>query len=164
VQRHQHTGPGLPSTSDPGLALTRALRTVHQRASHADLFRDVSRSPAPPITSRRARLDALIVPASRPAAHLQPLLKLATRLRVHLVILCSKQARADQVAKLVASKRGANSLIVQMPDVWKHAGLPTRTSAAEFQDASAHRRSGLSLKRNIGLLLARLHGWSKSLS
>jgi hypothetical protein len=80
--------------------------------------------------SRRGCLDALIVPASRPAECLKPLLKLATSLSVPLIILCSKNARADQadqVEELVARKRGAKSLIVQMPDSWQHAGLPART-------------------------------------
>jgi len=147
--------------SEPGIALIPALNTVQQLTSHADLFQDVSRSPAPPASSRRGSLDAVIVPASRPAEHLEPLLQLATSLSVPVVILCSKKARADQVEKLVATKRGARSLIVQMPDPWTYSGLPARTSAAEFQHASAHRGSGLSRKRNLGLLLARLHGWNK---
>ena len=48
-----------------------------------------------------------------------------------------------------------------IPDKWKHPRLPTRTSAHEFQRANANRESDLSAKRNLGLLLARLHGWNK---
>jgi hypothetical protein len=67
----------------------------------------------------------------------------------------------EDVAKGVARTPGARSLIVQIPDGWKHTRFPTRTSVHDFQEASAHRASDLSAKRNIGLLLARLHGWSK---
>jgi hypothetical protein len=65
------------------------------------------------------------------------------------------------VARRVARTPGARSLIVPIPDNWKHPKFPTRTSAAEFKDANAGRESDLSAKRNLGLLLARLHGWSK---
>ena len=159
--------------SGAGIASSRPLNVVEQLPSHRGLFKDLSQSPAPTHGSRRGRLDALIVPASRPAEHLEPLInsatgpsqmsiiELGTFLNVPLVILCSKEARAEQVEKLVARTKGARALIVQMPDLWNYAGLPTRTSAAEFQKASAHRGSSLSGKRNLGLLLARLHGWNK---
>jgi hypothetical protein len=142
-------------------ASNRSLRRVEQRASHAHLSQDVSRSPAPPVTSRRARLDAIIVPASRPASFLQPAIYLAAYLGVLLVVLCSKQTKGDQVAKRVARTPGARALIVSIPNKWKHAGFPTRTSAIEFQKANANRESDLSAKRNVALLLARLHGWNK---
>jgi hypothetical protein len=147
--------------SGASIASSRPPNTVEQLPSHAHLFKDVSGSPAPPLRSRLGRLDAMIVPASRPAEHLKPLINLANFLSVPLVILCSKEARADQVATLAAGTHGTRSLIVQMPETWRHPGLPSNTSAAEFQEASAHRGSGLSGKRNLGLLLARLHGWNK---
>jgi hypothetical protein len=101
------------------------------------------------------------VPASRPASFLQPAIELATNLGVLLVVLCSKQTRVEQVAKRVARTPGARSLILPIPDNWKHPEFPTRTSADYFQDANANRASDLSVKRNLGLLLARLHGWNK---
>ena len=47
------------------------------------------------------------------------------------------------------------------PEKWSHPKFPTRTSDQVFRRASAKRESDLSAKRNIGLLLARLHGWNK---
>jgi hypothetical protein len=135
-------------------------RKVEQAASHLHLSQDLSRSPAPPLRSTRARLDAIIVPASRPASFLQPAIELATNLDVLLVVLCSKQTKVEQVAERVARTPSARSLIVPIPDNWSHPGFPTRTSE-QFQDAKAKRRSDLSAKRNLGLLLARLHGWNK---
>jgi hypothetical protein len=142
-------------------APSRLLRNVEQQASHAHLSLDVSRSPAPSARSTRARLDAIIVPASRPASFLQPAIDLAAYLGVFLVVLCSKQTRVEHVAKRVAKTPGARSLIVPIPNGWKHPGFPTRTSADEFQEANADRESDLSTKRNLGLALARLHGWNK---
>jgi hypothetical protein len=139
----------------------RSLRRVQQRSSHAHLSQDVSRSPAPPVRSTRGRLDAVIIPASRPASFLQPAIKLAAFLGAYLVVLCSKQTRVEQVAQRVARTPGARALIVDIPSSWKHPKFPTGTSAGEFQTASADRRSDLSAKRNLGLLVARLHGWNK---
>jgi hypothetical protein len=145
------------------LAPNRSLKKVEQKASHARLSKDLSRSPAPPVRSTSGRLDAIIVPASRPAACVQRTIELAACLGVFLVVLCSKQTRVEQVAKRVAKTPGARALIVPILNKWKHPGFPTRTSADEFQEANANRESDLSAKRNLGLLLARLHGWNKIL-
>ena len=139
----------------------RSLRKVQQRPSHAHLVQDVSRWPAPPLRSRRGHLDAVIVPASRPACFLQPAIGLAAHLGAVLVVLCSRQAKSEQVARRVVKTPGARCLIATIPAGWSHPKFPTRTSADEFQMASANRMSDLSAKRNIGLLLARLHGWNK---
>jgi hypothetical protein len=139
----------------------RSLKEVQQQSSHAALSQDVSNGPAPSVRSRPGRLDAIIVPASRPAFRLQPAINLAARLDVLLVVLCSKQTRADHVAERVSSSPGARALIVDLPKTWRHPKFPTRTSSQVFRKANSYRESDLSAKRNIGLLLARLHGWNK---
>jgi hypothetical protein len=140
---------------------SQSLKKIQQRASHAHLSQDVSQMPAPPLRSRRGRLDAVIVPASRPAFALQPAIELTAFLGAFLVVLCSKQTKAEQVAQRVATTPGARALIIQIPETWTHSEFPTRTSANEFKTASASRTSDLSTKRNLGLLLARLHSWNK---
>jgi hypothetical protein len=139
----------------------RSLKKVQQRASHAALCQDVSRVPAPSVRSRPGRLDAIIVPASRPASCLKPAIKLAARLGVLLVVLCSKQTRPEHVAERVSTSPGARALVVEIPESWAHPKFPTQTSSQAFKSANADRASDLSAKRNIGLLLARLHGWNK---
>jgi glycosyltransferase involved in cell wall biosynthesis len=143
------------------LATRRSLRKVQQRASHASLYRDVSQSPAPAVRSRRGRLDAIIVPASRPASFLQPAIDLSAWLGVLLIILSSQQTKLDFVAERVGKTPGARALIAPMPEKWRHPKFPRQTSADIFRRASANRRSDLSAKRNLGLLLARLHGLNK---
>jgi hypothetical protein len=86
---------------------------------------------------------------------------LAARLGVLLVVLCSKQTRADQVVERVSTSPGARALVVEIPENWDHPKFPTQTSSQAFGRANANRASDLSAKRNIGLLLARLHGWNK---
>ena len=142
-------------------AASQSLKGVQQRASHSELCRDMSRVPAPLLGSRAGRLDAIVVPASRPATHLQPAINLATRLGVLLVVLCSKQTRADQIAERASTSPGLRALVVEIPENWGHPDFPTETSSEAFRTANADRASDLSAKRNIGLLLARLHGWNK---
>ncbi len=142
-------------------AASQSLKGVQQRASHSELCRDMSRVPAPLLGSPAGRLDAIVVPASRPATHLQPAINLATRLGVLLVVLCSKQTRADEIAERASTSPGLRALVVEIPENWGHPDFPTETSSEAFRTANADRASDLSAKRNIGLLLARLHGWNK---
>ena len=135
-------------------------KRIAQKASHAQLFQDASLAPPPSIWSKRGHLDAIIVPASRPASFLQPAIELAASLDVLLVVLCSKQTRIDQVAHRVANAVNARCLIIST-DGWSHPELPSRTSRSAFFSANAGRSSDLSLKRNLGLLLARSRGWNK---
>ena len=50
---------------------------------------------------------------------------------------------------------------MEIPEDWDHPKFPTRTSSQAFRRPNADRASDLSAKRNIGLLLARLHRWNK---
>jgi hypothetical protein len=155
------TDSGWWSVNAASFTSHRSLKNVEQRDSHAKLAQDVSRSPTPPLRSRRGHLDVIIVPASRPASFLQPAIDMTARLGTLLVVLCSRQAKLEQIAKRVSRTPAARSLVVNIPDGWSHPQLPTRTSALAFKLANAHRTSDLSAKRNLGLLLARLHGWNK---
>ena len=117
--------------------------------------------PAPSVKSWSGHLDAIIVPASRPASFLQPAMDLAAMLDVLLVVLCSKQTQVDQVAQRIAKTARARCLIVPIPQEWNHEIFPVQTSHWQFKAAQRGRTTDLSLKRNLGLLLARLHGWHK---
>jgi hypothetical protein len=132
-------------------------KKVRQKPSHARLLRTI----ADPPPSRPSKLDAIIVPASRPASSLSGLIDLSARLGTLLVVLCSLQTRVDGVAARVARTPGARALLVEVPRGFEIPDMPTRTSSAEFTRASGDRVSDLSTKRNLGLLLARLNGWNK---
>jgi hypothetical protein len=138
-------------------------RNIRQQASHEHLLQDLSRSRPPSMKSGRGRPDAIIVPASRPARRLQPTVQLSARLHALLVVLCSKEAKIEDIAELVSRTAGARALVIEIPQGWNHEDFPRRTSHRTFRLASGNRRSDLSAKRNIGLVLARLHGWGKVL-
>ena len=137
-------------------------------SSHATLTRDVSRYRPPPAFAASGRLDAIIVPASRGADALDGAAHLSARLGVPLVVLCSTGTRSRgthwlEAAARLSRTRGCRALAVDVPVGYRHQSLPSRTIAPRFRVASAHRRSDLSLKRNLGLLMARLYGWGKIL-
>jgi hypothetical protein len=110
-------------------------------------------------------LDAIIVPASRPASNLDHAITLARAAHCKLVVLCSRQARTGDVNKLLASRSFADAAVIRLPRGYRHRWLEFATSRpAEIgflpQGCTA-RGTDLSLKRNIGLILARLLGWDR---
>jgi hypothetical protein len=113
------------------------------------------------MSTRSARIDAVVVPASRGAAALDGAASLATRLNAPLVALCSKQTTAHDVSARFARLPACRVLTIGVPDGYRHDLLPTRIVAQRFREASGNRKSDLSVKRNLGLLLARLQNWSK---
>ncbi len=136
-------------------------RPIQQLYSHARLMRDVSITTAPPDRSRRGRLDAIVVPATRPASALAGIIALAAQLEILIVVLCSRQAKVDQVTERINRVLGARGIAVQVDERYMLPDLTFETSDGSFAAASGGRSSDLSVKRNIGLLLARLHGWRK---
>ena len=133
-------------------------KKVRQKPSHARLLRKIA---DPPPSGRPGKLDAIVVPASRPASFVNGLIDLSARLGTLLVVLCSLQTRVDRVATRVASTPGASALLVEVPRGFEIPDMPSRTSSPEFTKANGGRVSDLSTKRNLGLLLARLNGWTK---
>ncbi|ADB29765.1 hypothetical protein Kfla_0644 [Kribbella flavida DSM 17836] len=132
--------------------------SVKHVSSHASLLRDVSTASTSPSGSR---LDAIVVPASRPS--LQRLISLSADLSVPLVVLCSRQAQVEKVAERVEATFGARALVIDVPHDYQLLDHHHFTSDRAFWKASAERASDLSIKRNLGLVLARLRGWSKIL-
>ena len=133
--------------------------SARQRSSHATLIRDFSAKP--PRSGRFKPLDALIVPAGRKAEKLQPVAVLAASADVQLVVLASRECNVVEASELVASIQGCRALIAGIPDDYRNDLLTFQTSDPSFADLKAGRNSDLSLKRNLGLLLARLMCWEK---
>src|SRR5579864_5750428 len=84
---------------------------VLQYPTHAGLVD----SSYPLAASARTGLDAIIVPASRPAENLQTAVKLANETGARLIALCSFRAQADEVRAMLAEHRLADSVVVEMP-------------------------------------------------
>jgi hypothetical protein len=111
-------------------------------------------------TQGRARVDAIVVPAARPARHLDFAINLANQSRAMLVLLCSRGAKVDDVRLRVARSPGTRAMLVEVPPGYAIPGFqPLTSDERELVEVSAGRTSDLSVKRNVGLLLARMLGW-----
>ena len=134
-------------------------RPARQRSSHARLIRDFSSRP--PRSGRVKPLDAIVVPAARKADKLKTAAELAASADMLLVVLASRDCHVVEASALVASIQGCRALIVGIPSDFRNDLLSFQTSDPSFPDLKAGRNSDLSLKRNLGLLLARLMRWEK---
>ncbi|MDQ3789831.1 MAG: hypothetical protein M3422_21640 [Actinomycetota bacterium] len=103
-------------------------------------------------------VDAIIVPTARRAAALEHAVGLAAKLNCTLVALCSKWSSAGDV---VALAEGRTKLIAidigDLPD----GVIPSFETARVLKGTRFEQWTDLSLKRNFGLLLARLVGWKR---
>ena len=140
----------------------RALQPAsHQYATHAGLI-GPSRPPAP---SAGAGLDAIIVPAARPAKNLQTAVGLAAETGARLIVLCSLRADTDEVRGVLAEHKLRDAAAVEMPrrcSQWPLRDFETtRWLDGAGKAVCGARSSDLSLKRNTGLLLARMLGWDR---
>lgn len=104
-------------------------------------------------------VDAIIVPTARGTAYLEPTIKLAGELGTTLVALCSKWSSAGEVAAL-AAREGVKLIAVDVDDL--PAGVvPSFQTRELLAGTRLARGTDTSLKRNFGLLLARLLGWER---
>ena len=136
-------------------------RRIRQKLSHRGLLKDVSALTPAVGRRRQVPLNAIIVPSARRAGHLEQAVQLAVQSSTLLVVLASRDSRADDVASVVASTPGCRALVVEVPADYGHEYFGHETSHRDFRSVNANRQSDLSLKRNIGLILARLLGWHK---
>ncbi|MFI0418486.1 hypothetical protein [Spongiactinospora sp. 9N601] len=111
--------------------------------------------PAAPL----GRVDALVVPTARRAAALRHAAGLARALAVPLVALCSRWASAAGAAK-AADAAGAALLAIDVPEA-RSLALPALATTDLLADTKFERRTDVSAKRNLGLLIARMVGWRR---
>jgi len=130
---------------------------VRQHATHERLLR----YQAPDAEAQdRPALDAIIVPASRPAHNLDHAITLARAARCQLVILCSRDAHAPEVRALLKARSFACASVIEIPPRYKHDFFKFETTDW-IKKKLPGRDSDLSIKRNVGLILARMRGWQR---
>jgi hypothetical protein len=108
------------------------------------------------------RLDAVVVPASRPAANLDQAITLARAADCWLLVLCSQQLRIADAARQLATRSYRKAIVIEVPASYSHELFRfPRLSAiqAELPQERHLYRTDLSLKRNIGLAMARMLNW-----
>jgi glycosyltransferase involved in cell wall biosynthesis len=130
--------------------------TVDQLLGHTDLLQDPDTSE---IVDRK--LDAIIVPSARTAPYLVEAAGVAEELNTPLVVLASKRAnRHDIIREIEDNGIVADMIAVDVP-VKLGPPMPKLETAAMFAGPPFERRTDISMKRNLGLLLARSIGWQR---
>jgi hypothetical protein len=110
------------------------------------------------------KLDAIVVPASRPAQNLEHAIDLAWAMHCTLLILCSRRVTPAEVRQLLAQRPFNGAIVVGLPDDYRHELLEFPALASIKDDlptACSYRVTDLSTKRNLGLILARMLGWRR---
>jgi hypothetical protein len=133
--------------------------SYRQPISHRQLLERTLPGIQPP---GRADLDAIIVPASRPAANLDHAITVARAADCPLVVICNGQLHAAEVNELFAYRSFSSGAIVDVPPGYDHPLLRFASSDVMRDEPQFASPSGdLSTKRNLGLLLARMLGWRR---
>jgi hypothetical protein len=135
---------------------------IHQHATHAQLIGHGEPNPAE--SGHRPVLDAMVVPTSRPAYNLDHAITLARAMRCLLVILCSRDTQASDVHRLLAARSFTNATVIEIPPGYTHQFFAFETTnwiEEKLPDACLVRDFDLSVKRNVGLVLARMLGWQR---
>jgi hypothetical protein len=140
--------------------MTEAAQSIHHLGTHRKLVRQREK-----LTLDTAlTLDAIIVPASRPAENLEQAITLARSLRCSLLILCSLRVKPADVHRLLKRRSFSDAIVVNLPDNYRHKLLDFRALATikdNLPTACSWYVTDLSTKRNVGLLLARMLGWRR---
>jgi len=108
----------------------------------------------------QARVDAVIVPASRPAENLMPAVLLTAEIGCPLIALCSR--RAD-IAKIRTATIGTDVEVVAVELRPTASCLPPQGTTALLADTPFKRDADTALKRNIGLALTHMTRWERVL-
>jgi hypothetical protein len=131
---------------------------IRQRASHAQLIGHSDPNPAN--AGECVALDAIVVPASRPAYNLEHAITLARAVGCRLVILCSRDSHPAAVRDLLAMRSFADATVIEVPPRYRHEFFEFETTKWARERFPA-RNSDLSMKRNVGLVLGRMLGWQR---
>jgi len=135
---------------------------IRQHATHEQLIGHGKHDPA--AADARPGLDAIVVPASRTAHNLDHAITLARAVKSHLVILCSHATRPAEVHELLAGRSFSDATVIKIPTGYTHEFFDFETTKwirEKLPAACAVRDSDLSVKRNVGLVLARMLGWRR---
>jgi hypothetical protein len=153
------TGPGF-SSGEAVSETDELAEPIRQLDSHRKLVSQAERGEL----DTGLTLDAIIVPASRPANNLEQAITLARGMRCELLILCSRQVQPADVRQLLRRRSFDDAIVVNLPDNYRHELLEFSALDSiknRLPDACSAHVTDLSTKRNVGLLLARMLGWQR---
>ena len=111
--------------------------------------------------AHKHEIDAIIVPTARTPAYLDEAADLASKLSCALVTLHSKRwTSAAGAAQRLRPRRNVDLIAIDIPDP-AHLWLPRWETSRLLAGTIFERQSDISAKRNAGLVLSRMLGWSR---
>jgi glycosyltransferase involved in cell wall biosynthesis len=129
-------------------------------ARHHGTHDRLYRRPKPNVATAE-KVDAIIVPSARTAPYLREAAGLAQELNCRLVVLCSKLAnRRDIVGYLDSNFLAVDLVAIDLPAPIS-GRMPSFETTRMLAETPFVRRTDTSLKRNLGLCLARAAGWKR---
>ena len=152
------TGPGGLADYEAASEMSQRAESIRQLGTHRKLVSQTEQL-APEATMI---LDAIVVPASRPARNLEQAITLARAANCTLLILCSRRVEPAEVHHLLAERTFDDAIVVDLPEDYRHELLDFRALASIKDDLPAACSSyvtDLSTKRNVSLILSRMVGW-----
>ncbi len=132
-------------------------RPAIHRDSHRTLIRRIDAATTT-TAGQVPPLDAVIVPAARPATGLSVAADLARTHGSSLVVLCSHESSAVEAFAVARSRRLPEDRIVAVDLPAEHPDAVPHLSADRI-DTGLTRERDTGLKRNLGMRLALLLGW-----
>lgn len=134
---------------------------IRQHGTHHGL---VGQAGPQDVTLAEQALDAIIVPAARPALNLDHAITLARAAGCFLLILCSHHVRPAEVEQLLAERSFTRAVVIDLPEGYSHEWVHFRALQSikdDLPEACASFVTDLSVKRNVGLVLARMMRWRR---
>jgi hypothetical protein len=143
------------------IPLKRRAQDIRQHGTHREITRRARLRGATP---RRLELDAIIVPGSRPAANLDHAVTLAKAAGCWLLVVCSQRLGGPEVKEFLAERSFRKAIVIDLPATYSHALLDfpeLQSIKKELPLECSYYTTDLSMKRNIGLVLAKMMGWQR---
>src|SRR5262249_34217930 len=129
-------------------------QTADHHGSHRRLIWPADES------ARRAKVDAIIVPPVRPLSHLDDAARAARFLSCSLVTLHTPGRTRATAAAFYLDFWSLNLIAIDVPES-AYLRLPELETSRLLAGTTFERRTDVSTKRNLGLLVSHMLGWKR---
>lgn len=134
---------------------------IRQHGTHRSLTRQGRQQGA---RQAQLSLDAIIVPGTRPAAYLDHAGTLARAANCPLVVLCSHFLDGREVKEYLDARSFSEAIVIELPPEYWHPVFNFQGLLGvknQMPPACGNHVTDLSMKRNVGLVLAKMMGWRR---
>ena len=135
---------------------------IRQHDTHRELAGQSELGQSPPVGA--LGLDAIIVPGTRPAEYLDHAVTLARAAKCSLVILCSHYLDGREARKYLDARSFRGAIVIELPPEYSHPLFNFRRLLSikdQLPPACSSHITDLSMKRNVGLVLAKMLAWRR---